>query len=254
MNDYGHQPLAASRGAIRARVAWLLATPLIILLALGCGYWLGRLQTPRTPPLPLLGSAPAFAGFRNQLGQPVDSAQFAGQVQVVTFLDPYCTNDCPLVALHLVALENDLRLAQLQRHVRLVAFNVDPWHTGPAQAATFMREYGWNPDDTRWQFLSAAPAATRRVVRQGYHVDYEQVSLAAEAAADARAKARGDYVPQPQVANALAAQARPDFDVVHNDMLVLVGPHGHVRWLSGDADSVGDVHLLNLIRGLLQPR
>ncbi|MHB1589869.1 MAG: hypothetical protein ACYCUL_09685, partial [Metallibacterium scheffleri] len=74
------------------------------------------------------------------------------------------------------------------------------------------------------------------------------------AAADARAKARGDYVPQPQVANALAAQARPDFDVVHNDMLVLVGPHGHVRWLSGDADSVGDVHLLNLIRGLLQPR
>ena len=53
MNDSGHQPLAASRGAIRARVAWLLATPLIILFALGCGYWLGRLQTPRTPPLPI---------------------------------------------------------------------------------------------------------------------------------------------------------------------------------------------------------
>ena len=242
----------ASAGA--ARATWIVAAPLIVLIALGFGFWLGRQHAPRAETLPTLGRAPPFRDFRDQLGQPVNSAQFAGKLQVVTFLDPYCTNDCPLIALHLVALENDLRLAQLQQHVQLVAFNVDPWHTGPAQTAAFMREYGWNPDDTRWQFLSAAPAATRRVVRQGYHVDYAQVSLAAEAAADARAKARGDYVPQPQVANALAAQARPDFDVVHNDMLVLVGTHGHLRWLSADADSISDVHLVNLIRRLLRQR
>jgi cytochrome oxidase Cu insertion factor (SCO1/SenC/PrrC family) len=254
MHNFDKTPANAQRRARRARAAGLMATPLIILLALGFGYWLGRQQAPRAPALPVLGKAPSFRDFRNQLGQPVASAQFIGKVQVVTFLDPYCTNDCPLVALHLVALENDLRLAQLHRRVQLVAFNVDPWHTGPAQAAAFMREYGWQPDDTRWQFLSGTPAATRRVVRQGYHIDYAQVSLAAEAAADARAKARGDYVPQPQVANALAVRANPDFDVIHNDMLELVGPNGHVRWLSGDADSVGDVHLLNLIRGLLQSR
>lgn len=254
MNNFDKTPANAMRRAGRARVAWTMATPLIVLLALGFGFWLGRQQAPRAETLPMLGRAPPFRDFRNQLGQPVDSAQFAGKLQVVTFLDPYCSSDCPLIALHLVGLENDLRLAKLQHRVQIVAFNVDPWHTGPAQAAAFMREYGWNPADLRWQFLSSTPAATRRVVRQGYHVDYEQVSFAQEAADAAMQKAEGDYVPQPQVANALAAKAKPDYDVVHNDMLVLVGPRGQVRWLSGDADSVGDVHLLNLIRGLLQPR
>jgi len=117
-----------------------------------------------------------------------------------------------------------------------------------------MREYGWNPADLRWQFLSSTPAATRRVVRQGYHVDYQQVSFAQEAADAAMQKAAGDYVPQPRVANALAAKAKPDYDVAHNDMLVLVGTHGHLRWLSADADSISDVHLVNLIRRLLRQR
>ena len=242
----------ASAGA--ARAAWIVAAPLIVLIALGFGFWLGRQHAPRAETLPTLGRAPPFRDFRDQLGQPVASAQFAGKLQVVTFLDPYCTSDCPLIALHLVGLENDLRLAKLRHRVQIIAFNVDPWHTGPTQAAAFQREYGWNPADLRWQFLSSTPAATRRVVRQGYHVDYQQVSFAQEAADAAMQKAAGDYVPQPRVANALAAKAKPDYDVAHNDMLVLVGTHGHLRWLSADADSISDVHLVNLIRRLLRRR
>ena len=225
----------------------------IALLAGLLGFGLGQLRSQRRQRvLPDLGAAPAYRDFHNQLGQPVTSRQFTGKVQVVTFLFPYCTSACPLIALHLVALEHALHLAHLARRVQLVAFNVDPVHTGPAQAAAFQREYGWDPRDLRWQFLSGTPAQTRRVVRAGFHVDYRQLSFAQEAANAAGVRAAGLYVPAPRVANALAARVRPDYDIAHDDALALVGPHGHLRWFSGQADDLGAARRLRRIRAVLR--
>ena len=250
--------MAGNATAPRDRSAlapWMRAARVlgIALLAGLLGFGLGQLRSQRRrQALPDLGAAPAYRDFHNQLGQPVASQQFAGKVQVVTFLFPYCTSACPLIALHLVALQNDLRMAHLARRVRLVAFNVDPRHTGPAQAAAFLREYGWDPHDLRWQFLSGTPAQTARVVRAGFHVDYQQVSLTAEAADRASARADGDYTPEPQVSNVLAARARPGYDIAHDDALALVGPHGRIRWFSNDADSENAARLLRRIRRLLR--
>ena len=235
----------------RARTMRSVAAVLVVvLIALAAGYELGRLQSVPGASLPDLGKAPAFSGFRNQLGQPVDSRQFAGKVQVVTFLSPYCTSECPLIALHLVSLEHALRMARLAPRVQIVAFNVDPRHTGPSQAAAFQREYGWNPRDLRWQFLSGTPAQTARVVRTGYHVDYQQTPLASDGAVTPNPA--DETPPQPEVANALAAQAKPDYDVEHDNALVLVGPHGNIRWMSSDADSESAARILRRIRAVLR--
>lgn len=243
-------PTAPPRARTLRSAATVLSLLAVVLVALAAGYELGRLQSVPRPSLPVLGPAPGFRGFRNQLGQPVDAKQFAGQVQVVTFLSPYCTSECPLIALHLVSLEHALRLAHLASHVQIVAFNVDPRHTGPAQAAAFQREYGWNPQDLHWQFLTGTPAQTARVVRAGYHVDYQQTPLATEGAG--RSNPADETPPQPEVANALAAQAKPDYDVEHDNVVVLVGPQGHMRWMSSDADSESAARILRRIQAVLR--
>lgn len=250
-------PPPGSDGSVRVglwRDTWTLLALLFVVAAAGFGYWLGGRHAAHVHQLADLGRAPTFHGFSNQLGQPVASTQFSGKVQVVTFLFPYCTSECPLIALHLVGLENDLRMAGMANRVQILAFNVDPVHTGPRQASAFLREYGWTPTDLRWQFLTGTPAQTARVVRQGYHVDYEQVSFADEVADQASERAHGDYVPQPQVANPLATKVNPDYDVAHDNMLVLVGPHGHMRWFSDEADTTSPARLLRRIRSLLAHR
>jgi len=230
---------------------WLLLAVGMLTLGMGLGWLLGRAQTPAQAALPILGVAPAFHNFRNQLGQKIDSSQFLGKVQVVTFLFPYCTSYCPLIADHLLGLETLLREAGWQDQVQIVAFDVDPWHTGPTQMRAFLQEYGWDPHDLHWQFLSAKPAQVLRVVRDGYHVSFQQVSLASERLNIASEKASGTYIPQPDVANPLAARIRPDYDIAHNDVLELIGPKGRIRWLSTEADRVSNRSLLPLIRTLL---
>ncbi len=236
--------------ARQAAVRLLLAVGMLT-LGVGLGWLLGRAQTSVKPLLPSLGVAPAFHNFRNQLGQQVSSAQFHGKVQVVTFLYPYCTSYCPLLADHLIGLETLLAEAGWQNQVQIVAFNVDPWHSGSRQARAFLREYGWHPHDLHWQFLSAKPRSMLRVVRAGYHVDFQQVSLASERLDIASAKASGTYIPQPEVANPLATRVHPEYDIVHNDVLVLIDPKGRIRWMSTEADTVSNRSLLPLIQALL---
>lgn len=241
------------RLAMLRRVRMWLIGLLLVAVGVSLGWWLGGRQVASgRAELRNYGPAPAYTGFLNQNGSKVDSGTFSGKVRLVTFLFPYCTSYCPLIAIHLIGLESELRSAGLARRVQIVAFNVDPAHTGPRQARTFLAQYGWDPTDTAWQFLSGTPSATRHVVRDGYHVYYRQVSEAAERADAASQKANGSYIPQPTVLNPLARAADPDYDVSHNDTLVLVGVHGRIRWVSTEADRVTDAHLVGLIRRLLR--
>lgn len=240
--------LAVNRLALRASL-----TIILILTGVAFGWWLGKQDAvvEQNYFLRDLGRAPAYAGFRNQLGQKVDSSTFGGKVRLVTFLFPYCTSYCPLIAIHLVALESELRAAGLQNEVQLIAFNVDPQHTGPDQTSAFLKQYGWNPKNLHWQYLTGSPTQTLRVVRQGYHIYYQVISLTTEEADEASDKARDNYIPQPDVANPLAARVQPEYDVAHNDSLILVGRQGRIRWVNTQADRVTDSHLINLIRQAL---
>lgn len=231
------------------RLAWTLVILIVALGAgFGAGYWYGH-GGQGGPTFPVLGTAPTYR-LTNQLGQPVDSASFAGKIQVVTFLFPYCTDYCPLIASHLVSLAQALAAAGLAGKVQFVAFDVDPAHTDPAVLAAFLRQYGWNPEDTRWQFLTGSPAAIRRVVTGGFHVDYEQVPEALAERQEAAAQRAGLYAPPPRVENSLAQKARPDYDVTHNDALVLVDARGRIRRVYQDADRLSDATLVAAIRYL----
>ena len=195
---------------------------------------------------PVLGKAPSYQGLTNQLGDSVGSSQFKGKVQVVTFLFPYCTTYCPLIAAHLVGFEHLLKQAGLQDKVQVVAFDVDPEDTGPKQLRAFMKEYGWNPKDLHWQYLTGKPKTIRHIVTDGFHIDYQKVTN------EQAAREQGpNQTPQPVVVNPLANRVKPGYDVTHNDGMVIVDPQGRIRKVYDQADVLSNQALLSAIKPLV---
>ncbi len=235
-------------GGSRFRLVLILSLALVALASAVIGWELrGVLQTPTAgESLPVLGQAPSYQGLIDQTGATVDSSDFHGKVQVVTFLFPYCTTYCPLIAAHLAGFESVLKRAGLQDKVKLVAFDVDPANTGRPEMRAFLKEYGWNPDDRHWEFLTGKPKTIRRVVTGGFHVAYRRVREG-----DSDTQGEPSLTPQPEVINKLARTAKVDYDISHNDGLVLVGPNGRLRKVYDQADMVSNRELLTEVRQLL---
>jgi protein SCO1 len=244
------EPRARALLATWRRWLWFLVLGACLSAVALCSFVLGkRYEAARETTLPVLAAAPSYT-MTNQLGAAVSSSGFAGKVQIVTFLFPYCTTMCPLIAAHLTNLETlGLRPAGIADKVAIVSFNIDPESTGPTQMRAFMRQYGWNPHDTHWQYLVAAPAEMRRVVSNGFSVWYKRVSLAAEDEDETGTPA----AVQPEVVNKLAEQSHADYDIVHNDVLAIVDQQGRIRKIYDDADSVGWPELLNVVQSLVKP-
>lgn len=212
----------------------------------GMEYYAGQA---RKADMPVLGQAPSYQDLTNQLGQTVNSSQFRGKVQVVTFLFPYCTTYCPLIAAHLVGFENLLKSAGLQNRVEIVAFNVDPSGAGPAVMRAFLKEYYWDPTNPHWQYLTSNAEEIRHIVTGGFHIGYQKV-FDNQVATSAQGP---EQTPQPEVANALADKAHVNYDISHNDGLVLVDPQGRIRKVYDQADVVSNRALLKAVKRLLAP-
>ncbi len=237
----------------------VVVAALAVVIAGAAGWLLGHQRGAPRATLPVLFDAPQFRGLINQNGVQVSSARFHGKVQVVTFLFPYCDTYCPVEAAHLVGFENMLAATPLASKVDVVAFDVDPGDTGPRQMRAFLREYGWNPAKPHWQYLTGTPTQIRRVVTRGYHVDYQKVPDSAPGSASSAAS--GDQAtpalavagedPQPIVANPLADRAQVDYDITHEDVMMIVGPQGHVRKIYDQADAVGKMRLLRDVQAVL---
>lgn len=246
MTAAAHRVTGTIRWLRRLRIfALAAAIPVAGLL----GFAIGTHQPAANPALPILGTAPSYT-LTNQFGRQVSSARFRGKVQLVTFLDPYCTDTCPLVAAHLANFENlGAGPAGIADRIAIVAFNLDPADTGPAQMRAFLKEYGWNSDDPRWQYLTGSRAAIRRVVRGGFGVHYQRISLSAEA----RSPHDGSALPavQPEVVNTLVKAAHRNYDIVHDDVIEIVDQEGRIRKIFENADTVGWPRLLRVVRNLL---
>jgi protein SCO1/2 len=228
------------------RWLWALTAAGAIAAAGFAGFALGLLnRAPAAAGLPVIRAAPRYA-LTNQLGRPVSSASFSGKVQIVNFLDPYCTDVCPLIAAHLVNFENlAARPAGIADKVEMVAFNLDPENAGPAQMREFLKEYGWNPKDLRWQYLTGTPAVIRHVVRDGFGVAYQRTPISSETGG-------GDLrVVEPEVVNKLAEEAHRGYDIAHSDIIEIVDRRGRVRKIFADADTVGSFDLLKVVQALL---
>jgi cytochrome oxidase Cu insertion factor (SCO1/SenC/PrrC family) len=111
---------------------------------------------------PLNFKAPAFT-LTNQQGHTVSLASLRGKVVLLTFLDPVCTSDCPLIAQEFR--QADQLLGGQARQVELVAVVTNPLYNRPEYTAAFDRQEHMNTLPN-WQYLTGSVAGLRKVWRQ----------------------------------------------------------------------------------------
>lgn len=143
---------------------------------------------PRTP-------APGFT-LTDQQGHRMTLASLRGKVVVLQFMDPHCTDICPLVSQEFVDAYHDLGAQAGQ--VVFAAVNVNPYHTSVSAMAEYSRAHGLVtiPD---WHFFTG-PVPQLRSVWQGYHI----------------------------AVNA----PNPDADVQHTSAVYLIDQRGRERYLA----------------------
>ena len=110
---------------------------------------------------PLNFSAPAFQ-LTNQDGRQVSLASLHGKVVLLTFLDPVCTTDCPLIAQEFRAVGQLLGAASKQ--VELVAIVTNPIYHQVADVQAFDRAEQLT-QVPNWRYLTGSVPQLRQVWR-----------------------------------------------------------------------------------------
>ena len=96
--------------------------------------------------------APAFS-LTDQNGQAVSMASLRGKVVLMTFLDPVCTTDCPLIAQEFKAAGQ--LLGTQDKHVELVAVVANPTYRSTVFTRAFDRQEGL-ADVPNWLYLTGS--------------------------------------------------------------------------------------------------
>ena len=110
---------------------------------------------------PINITAPGFS-LTDQNGRPVTLSSLRGKVMLLTFLDPVCVTDCPLIA------QEFRQAGQLlgadRQQVELVAIDVNPLYNELAYTREFDHAEGLTgvPD---WRYLTSSPARLRQVYK-----------------------------------------------------------------------------------------
>ena len=145
-------------------------------------------------PVPVT-SAPGFT-LTDQAGHPVSLASLRGRVAVLEFIDPHCTDICPIVSQEFIDAYRDL--GDRAARVVFVAVNVNRYHLRVADVAAFSREQRLITIAS-WRFLTGSYPSLR-TVWQAYHV-----------AVDAPG---------------------PNADVLHSSVMYFIDPQGRERYLA----------------------
>jgi cytochrome oxidase Cu insertion factor (SCO1/SenC/PrrC family) len=103
--------------------------------------------------------APAFS-LVNQRGDPVSLSSLRGHTVALTFLDPVCTSDCPLIAQEFR--QTDERLGADKAHVDFVAIVANPIYRSIAFTDAFDRQEGLSHVGN-WLYLTGSVAELRQV-------------------------------------------------------------------------------------------
>jgi len=141
---------------------------------------------------PLDTPAPAFQLTDTQ-GRTVTLDSLRGKVVLLTFLDPVCTTDCPLIAQYFKGAR--AQLGNQASQVELVAIAANPTYYGTEFTQAFTRQEGLNtvPD---WLYLTGTLSQLRQIWNQ-YGVDVENLPAGAMSA--------------------------------HNDLAFIIDPAGRIR-------------------------
>lgn len=139
--------------------------------------------------------APGFT-LVDQAGRTRSLQGFRGRVVVLGFMDPHCTDVCPIVSQELVDAYRDL--GTTARHVVFLGVNVNEYFAGVPSVAGFSRAHRLDSIPS-WHFLTG-PASELRPVWHHYGVTVE--------------------APNPQA------------DIVHTSILYFIGPDGRERYVA----------------------
>ncbi len=114
---------------------------------------------------PLNFAAPGFS-LTSQNGRPVSLGSLRGKVILLTFLDPVCTSDCPLIAQEFK--QAGQLLGAAGRHVELVAIVANPVDYQLGYTRAFDRQEGMT-GVRNWLFLTGSLPQLEKVWR-GYGI------------------------------------------------------------------------------------
>jgi cytochrome oxidase Cu insertion factor (SCO1/SenC/PrrC family) len=156
--------LAPVIGAIGAASAWAVLTLWALVIVLLGAVPMAMAQTSRSAdPIiaqavdgdaaPLDYTAPAFQ-LTDQDGRPASLAGLRGKVVLLTFLDPVCTSDCPLIAQEFR--EADQMLGSAAGDVELVAIVANPIYHSVAYTRAFDQQERLTALPN-WLFLTGTP-------------------------------------------------------------------------------------------------
>jgi cytochrome oxidase Cu insertion factor (SCO1/SenC/PrrC family) len=134
--------------------------------------------------------APAFR-LTDQNGASVSLASLRGKVVLLTFLDPVCTSDCPLIAQEFR--QADQVLGRQSRHVELVAIVANPLYREPAYTRAFDRQESLTALPN-WRYLTG-PVAQLSQAWRAYDVSVGVVPA-------------GGMVAHPDIAFVISARGR----------------------------------------------
>jgi len=139
--------------------------------------------------------APGFT-LTDQAGRTMPLSALRGKAVVLEFMDPHCTDICPIVSQEFVEAYHDLGPAA--RHVAFIAVNVNQYHASVADMAAYSREQALNTIPS-WHFFTGPVPALTAVWR--------------------------DYDIEVQAPN-------PNADIVHTSAVYFIDPQGREAFLA----------------------
>ena len=154
------------------------------------------------PPASVNYPAPGFT-LTDQRGHEVTQAGLRGRTVLLTFLDPVCTSDCPLIGQEFR--EAGALLGDRSRRVELVAIVANPFYRSLAVVQAFDRQEGLD-QVPNWTYLTGSAAQ----LAQAW-------------------KAYG-YPVQLLPGGGGAAERSSSGMISHNDIAYVIDPHGRTRF------------------------
>ena len=148
--------------------------------------------------------------FTNQAGQKVTLASLHGKTVVLTDFLTLCQEICPLTSTNFRHMQNTVAQAGQTSDVEFVEITVDPERDTPARLAAYQTLFGAK---TNWQFLTASVAQIAATWK-AFAVYYAKVAES----------------PSPPQMDWMTGKPLT-YDVNHQDVVIVLGPDGHERWL-----------------------
>jgi cytochrome oxidase Cu insertion factor (SCO1/SenC/PrrC family) len=140
-------------------------------------------------------AAPAFT-LTDQAGRTLSLASLRGKVVVLEFMDPHCTDICPIVSAEYVDAYRDL--GPLASKVVFAAINVNQYYAGVSEMAAYSREHQLETIPS-WHFFTGSVPALQNAWR-----DYK----------------------------VMVSAPNPNADIVHTSVIYFIDPSGRQRFIA----------------------